>query len=131
MKAHQITLEQQLEQQKMEHQQQVVVAEEQAAEMEELREKVGTVDHAASASSVAELRKKMLQVDKLKKRMDELSPASSSSVDGGLRMLPASERSGGATEEVQRLQREVAELQGQVYLLTERMAAEEEHHAPP
>jgi len=119
----------------MEHQQQVVVAEEQAAEMEELREKVGTVDHAASASSVAELRKKMLQVDKLKKRMDELSPASSSSsVDGGgqaLGMLPASERSGGATEEVQRLQREVAELQGQVYLLTERMAAEEEHHAPP
>ena len=103
-------------------------------ELEELREKVGTVDHAASGSSVAELRKKMLQVDKLKKRMDELSPASSSSVDGGgqaLGMLPASERSGGATEEVQRLQREVAELQGQVYLLTERMAAEEEHHAPP
>ena len=72
----------------------------------------------------------MLQVDKLKKRMDDLAPASSSVGEGGqaLGMLPASERgkSGAATEEMQRLQREVAELQGQVGLLTERAAAVEE-----
>ena len=90
-------------------------------ELAELRAKLDSVDEAASASDVAEMRR----------RLDKISmPGVSVVGEGGHKaqaMLPAHEQgSNSTTGEMQQLKRELAELQAQVQILTMTEAGRQE-----
>ena len=89
-------------------------------ELAELRAKLDSVDEAASASDVAEMRR----------RLDKISKPNTSVVgEGGQAqaMLPAHEQgSNSTTGDMQQMQRELAELQAQVQILTINEAGRQE-----
>ena len=73
----------------------------------------------AEAKSSAEVRRKLAQIDVMKKRLDTLAPDEGGGGQASA-MLPASAKAGGAltAAEVAQMKRQIAELEEQTRLLT-------------
>ena len=96
------------------------------AELAEMKEKVSSVGHAADASVVAQLQKKVRELDGQRK-----GPGESSVGTGGLAsaMLPASAKDGFSDEvskDHQFMKKQLAQIEDNLRLLNERAAIEEE-----
>ena len=96
------------------------------AELAEMKEKVSSVGHAADASVVAQLQKKVRELDGQRK-----GPGESSVGTGGLAsaMLPASAKDGFSDEvskDLQQVKKVLAQHDDNLRLLNERAAVEEE-----